>query len=119
MSFNKEVFSRAEDAVRKCQNDITRAAEGNIHSAEVIQLQKALIRSDEGKLVAIKAVLTNKGKNTPGPDGIIFKVKDLENIMKQLKNVRTYRCGGVRRVFIPKGNNKVRPLGIPNMIDRI
>jgi retron-type reverse transcriptase len=40
--------------------------------------------------------------------------------MPKLENFRNYKCGKVKRVWIPKnGSNKLRPLGIPNSIDRV
>lgn len=41
-----------------------------------------------------------------------------EGIISSIKN-RTYKPKPVKRVYIPKGNNKQRPLGIPTVMDRV
>jgi len=64
-------------------------------------------------------------KGAPGIDGITFEDVDaygaerwLGELAQQLKE-RIYRPGAVRRVFIPKPNGKLRPLGIARLADRV
>jgi group II intron reverse transcriptase/maturase len=59
-----------------------------------------------------------------GVDGVTFKEyeKDLENnlanLVERLKR-KAYRARLVRRKYIPKGNGKLRPLGIPVLEDKL
>lgn len=81
-------------------------------------LQWLLTHSFYAKLLAIKRVTQNKGRNTPGIDRIIWRTpRQKMQAVKFLKR-RGYRSLPLRRTYIPKKNGKLRPLGIPTMIDR-
>jgi RNA-directed DNA polymerase len=69
--------------------------------------------------------LAKANGGAPGPDGRTFaeieaagRVCLLEELREELKT-QTYRPGPVRRVYIPKLTGGERPLGIPNIRDRV
>ena len=68
---------------------------------------------------ARSAILSNNGANTPGVDGINgqeLPVSEWLALLNQtIEELRegTYRPMPVRRIYIPKANGKLRPLGIP------
>lgn len=73
--------------------------------------------------VATCGILHNDGAKTPGIDGITaedifgYEMAFARQLADELKTGR-YSPSPVRRVYIPKANGSLRPLGIPTMKDR-
>jgi RNA-directed DNA polymerase len=81
-------------------------------------LQWLLTHSFYGKLLAVRRVVTNKGKSTPGVDGVVWNTPRKKMQAVNLLNRRGYHPLPLRRVYIKKRNGKLRPLSIPTMRDR-
>lgn len=85
----------------------------------VAKLQKLLIKSWYGKLLAVRKVTQdNRGRKTAGIDG----VSEL-SLQERVKLADSLSLDGiskpVKRVYIPKpGKNEKRPLGIPTIRER-
>ncbi len=80
-----------------------------------------LLCNKELLAISYNIIKSNPGNMTPGTDnktldGISNKV--LEEIICGLKNQK-FVFKPVRRVYIPKGNGKLRPLGVPSPEDKI
>ena len=81
-------------------------------------LQRLLSHSVSGRLLAVRRVTENRGKKTPGVDGIRWDTPEKKMDAVQRLRQRAYRALPLRRIYIPKKNAKKRPLGIPTMFDR-
>jgi len=78
---------------------------------------------------ALKAVLDNKGSETPGIDGKrgsalrdpTMKTRFITELQRELKRCgqRKYKPSPVLRAYIPKASGDVRPIGIPTLKDRV
>jgi RNA-directed DNA polymerase len=78
-------------------------------------LQWLLTKSFYAKLLAVKRTTENRGGKTAGVDGIVWKTShEKMQAAKSLKR-RGYHSQPLRRVYIPKKSDKLRPLGIPVM----
>jgi RNA-directed DNA polymerase len=104
--------------VNKLQVRIAKAVKAEKHHL-VKRLQYLLKNSFLAKLLAVRRVTTNKGKNTPGIDGVIWKTPKQK--LKAVHSLRSkkYKARPLKRTYIEKREKKKkRPLGIPTMYDR-
>ena len=110
-------WATAHQTVRRLQMRIAKAVREK-RWGKVKTLQWLLTRSFYGKAIAVKRVTENQGKKSPGVDGEIWDT--LETKAKAVMSLRRrgYQPRPLRRVYIPKANGKMRPLGIPTMKDR-
>jgi len=109
-------WTKCYKMVRKLQVRIAKAfRKGKYGKAKA--LQWLLTHSFSAKVLAIRRVTENKGKNTAGVDGETWSTpKAKSEAITSLKR-QGYKPKPLRRVYIPKQGGK-RPLSIPCMIDR-
>ncbi len=110
-------WSQCELKVRRLQERIVKATQEGRHG-KVKALQWLLTHSFYGRALAVKRVTHNQGKNTPGVDGAIWSTPASRYKAIDTLRRRGYQPQPLRRVYIPKANGKLRPLGIPTMKDR-
>ena len=103
--------------MRRLQARIVKATEQG-RWGKVKALQHLLTRSFSGKVIAVKRVTENQGKDTPGVDAVKWDTPAKKMAAVHSLKRRGYKPRPLRRVYIPKGNGKKRPLGIPTMKDR-
>ena len=111
-------WTEAEEQVSRLQIRIVKATLEQKWRL-VKRLQYLMTNSFYAKAIAVKRVITNKGKRTPGIDGELWKT-DAEK-MKAVNelNCQTYHAKPLKRIYIEKfGKTEKRPLGIPTMRDR-
>lgn len=110
-------WDQAGATVRALQCRIAKAVrEGKLRKAQ--SLQWLLTHSWSAKVLAVQRVTMNKGKRTPGVDGVTWTTPEAKLQAAQQLQRRGYRPQPLRRIYIPKKNGKLRPLGIPTMQDR-
>jgi RNA-directed DNA polymerase len=121
--WNSIPWIKLQRHVRKLQQRIYRE-ESLGNKRKVKELQRLLMRSKSALLLSIKQVTQiNKGKRTAGVDGYkALTPQERNKLYKKLitYNVFSHRPKPSRRTYIQKKEKgKLRPLGIPVIIDRV
>src|SRR6476660_5507314 len=103
--------------VRRLQARIVKAVrEGKWHKVKA--LVYLLTHSASGRALAILRVISNSGAKTPGVDGVVWNTPEAKSAAFNALRRHGYQPQPLRRVYIPKSNGKMRPLGIPTVTDR-
>jgi len=81
----------------------------------------SILKHDDIWIESYAKLLGNRGSDTAGPDGrtITELTFDSVNDIKGKVLNGTFKWGEIRRTYIPKPNGGKRPLGIPNITDRL
>jgi len=110
-------WRKVRRAVYRLQARIAKALqEGRF--GKVQALQRLLTCSYAAKQLAVRRVVTNDGRHTPGIDGVLWRTPAQKQQAVVSLRGHGYQPRPLRRVYIPKSNGKLRPLGIPTMHDR-
>jgi RNA-directed DNA polymerase len=113
---------QANDVIKKFQVDIVVALRKK-DMTNVFWLQDQLIRSWEGRAMAVRKATSTSGAKTPGIDGMVWttaeeKWEAIRQLQSFTQSPGSYKPNAVKRVMIAKPNGKLRPLGIPTQLDR-
>jgi len=117
MAWHEIDWAKVHRVVRRLQVRIVKAVQkGDWRKAR--RLQRLLTRSFSGRALAVRRVIENQGKKTPGVDKETWSTPDSKTRAVLSLKKKDYKPLPLRRVYLPKANGKQCPLGIPTMKDR-
>src|SRR5215475_6033115 len=111
-------WKQANRNVRRLQRRIVEEQQQG-KKRKVRALQFILTRSYSGRCLAVRRVVENPGRRTPGVDGQKLDTPEKKAQAVDKLSTEDYQPQPLKRVYIAKKNGKGRrPLGIPTMEDR-
>jgi RNA-directed DNA polymerase len=113
-------WRKVQRSVSNLRRRIFRASKEGDHR-KVRSLQKLVLRSYANALLSVRRVTQiNVGRNTPGVDMLVVKTPEARSeLVDHIRSYQPWKAQPARRVYIPKGGGRLRPLGIPTVIDRV
>ena len=117
--WKKLPWKEFEQTLFRLQHRVYKASLEN-DTEKCLKLQSLILGSACSRYLAVRQVTQlNLGKKTAGIDGVkVLTPVQRIKLAEELKSINTWKHQPLKRVFIPKPNGELRPLGIPTIKDR-